>query len=111
MLSSSFLNLVYPVGYFSGSTQCFILLISNGVNFTTTCRSEWTVLAIGLAASVRTFGVALTIGFFALEKEFGSVAFGFGALVIIIFFIENKTFPLGFVLPEVGNISVDIFFV
>ena len=69
--------------------------------FTTTCRSERTVLAIGLAASVRTFGVALTIGFFALEKEFGLVAFGFGALVIIIFFIENKTFPLGFVLSKI----------
>src|SRR5690606_42038419 len=31
MLSSIFLNLVYPVGYFSGSTQSFILLISYGV--------------------------------------------------------------------------------
>ena len=45
--------------------------------FTTTCCSEGTVLAIGLAALVRAFGGAFTIGFFAFEKEFGSISFWF----------------------------------
>ena len=42
--------------------------------FTTTLFSEWAVFTICFATSVRTFGVAFTIGFFAFEKQFGLVA-------------------------------------
>src|SRR5690554_5166830 len=79
--------------------------------FTTTFCSERTILAIGFTASVRTFGVAFTIGFFTFEKKLGLVAFGFSALVIVFLFIKSKTFSLGFVLPEVRDISINIFFV
>ena len=79
--------------------------------FTTTLFSEWAVFTIGLAASIRAFGVAFAIGFFAFEKKLGLVAFGFCALVIIFFFVEGKTFSLGFVLSKVRNISIDVFLV
>ena len=78
--------------------------------FTTTWLSEWTVFTICFAASVRAFGVAFTIGFFAFEKQFRLVAFGFCALVIVFFFVEGKTVSLCFVLSEVWNVSVDVFF-
>ena len=77
--------------------------------FTTTLFSEWAVFTIGFTASVGAFGVAFTIGFFAFEKKLGLVAFGFCALVIIFFFVEGKTFSLGFVLSEIRNVGVDVF--
>src|SRR5690606_15355142 len=78
---------------------------------TTTFCPERTMLAIGLAAPVRTFGVALAIGPFALEEQFGPIAPWFGALVIILFFVENKSFSLGLVLAEVGDIGINVLLV
>ena len=69
--------------------------------FTTAWLSEWTMFTIALTASVGTFGVAFTVGFFAFEKEFGLVASLFCALVEVFFFVKGKTFSLGFVLSKV----------
>src|SRR5690554_3629582 len=76
--------------------------------FTTTFCSERTVFAIGFTASVGAFGVAFTIGFFTFEKKLGLVAFGFSALVIVFLFIKSKTFPLGFILTEIRDISINV---
>src|SRR5690606_2899302 len=78
---------------------------------TTTFCPERTMLAIGLAAPVRALGVALAIGPFALEEQFGPIARWFGTLVIILFFVENKSFPLGLILSEVGDIGINVFIV
>ena len=79
--------------------------------FATALFSQWTVFAIAFATSVGSFGVAFTIGFFAFEKEFGLVAFGFIALIIVFFFVEGKSFSLGFVLSKVWNVGIDILLV
>src|SRR5690554_4212966 len=62
ILSSIFLNLVYPVGYFSGSTQCFILLISNGVNLAATRCPERTIPTILFTTAKTLLLIAFTVG-------------------------------------------------
>lgn len=78
--------------------------------FATTFLSEWAMFAIGFTASVGAFGVTFTIRFFTLENKFGLVAFGFCALVIVFFLVKCKSFTLGFVLSEIWDVSIDVFF-
>jgi hypothetical protein len=72
-------------------------------HFSTTFGPERTVFAIPFAASVDVLRVAFAVGFCAFKEQECTVSAGLSAFVTVFFFVENKTFAFGLVLPEVGK--------
>ncbi len=63
---------------------------------------------IAFAAAINVFGVAFAVGFCAFEGQNSLVAALFYTSVAVEFFVENKALALGFVLPKIWNVCVDM---
>src|SRR5690606_27261059 len=71
-----------------------------------TCRPEWTLSAILFTAAIALLLIAFTVGYNSLEGQISVVSAFFYTFVTVLFFVENKTFSLRFVLSEIGYPSI-----